>query len=213
MKKTYAILLAAGLVFLTACGSSNTSTDNNTDSAVAPAAAVSATVSKEVVSDQIVEEFVEDEFTFGPADLRCEIPKGFVESEYEGEYYTKKYPKDVSSINQVIIESDENTTLMTKDEYIKMVQVEFAEAYGDNINVNITQFDKMMITGRPALVVMYDYKFKGDTYSVLTYMIYNGTETNYVTYLQGPGADWMDAFIESGNTLHFDDATDGETNG
>ncbi len=205
MIKKYAVLLISSLMVLTACSSSTTSVNNNTDSAVADAAAVSDVVEhKEVVSENIVEEFNESEYTFGPEPLRCELPKAFKESEYEGEYYTKKFPKDLSSINQVIIESDEDPTQKTKEEFADMVKEEFAEAYGDSIEINITQFDKMMITGRPALVVMYDYTFKSDPYSVLAYVIYNGTETNYVTYMQGPGADWMDEFIKSGNTIHFD---------
>lgn len=207
MSKGYALLLTASLVVLTACSGNNSSdtssnTDNN-DSAVAvtPVTAVSDRV-HEVVSENIVQDFDEEEFDFGPADLIAVLPKGFKESkEFPGEYYYKTFPKDVSSINQIIVESDENVTLDSEDEFKEKVKAEFKESYGDNIDINVTQYDKMMIDGRPALVVMYSYIFRNEQYNILSYIIYNGTETNYVTYLEGPGADWMDEFIKSGETI------------
>jgi len=201
MFKRNAIILVTAALLLTACGSGNKT--NTNDPAVAEATAVSSNV-RTVVSDRIVDEFEEERFVFEPADLVCDLPKGFRESEdYPGEYYCKNYPKDVSTINQVVIESDENPTIMSEDDFRAMIDAEFMDAYGETPPINITQFDKMMIEGRPALVIMYDYTFRQNEFHVLTYVIFNGTETNYVTFMEGPGAKWMDEFIKCGNTIGF----------
>ena len=204
-KKILAILSAA--VFLTACSGTSTATENNASSQDNSSAteAVQSTVTA-VESDAIVEEYDENEYTFGQADIVCSLPSGWKASgDYEGEYIPKS-KKDLSSINQIIYDSDENLTLMTKEEYKEQIDTEFESAYGENPDIDITQYDKIMVDGRPGLCIVYNYDLKNSHYETLVYILYNGTESNIITFLQAPGADWMEEFVECAKTIHYSDS-------
>ena len=96
---------------------------------------------------------------------------------------------------------------MTREEYVDKMEKEYYEAYGEEVKINITQYDKIMVDGRPGLWIMYDFEFKGEEYNTLAIILYNGVETNYITYLEGPGADWMDKFVESAKSIAYVPAT------
>ena len=198
MKKKLFIVLICTLGLLTACNGKEEAA-----SQPLPTATLAPNIIESVPVENAVTTFEEDKFEFGPATLKCELPKGFNETEYPGEYLYKTYPKDVSSINHVIIESDENTTNQTKEEFIEALKADFLDAYGFDLDFEVTQFDKIMVEGRPGLWVMYNYNFRGDEYCALNVILFNGHETSYLTYLQGPGADWMDKFVESAKTLTY----------
>ena len=160
-----------------------------------------------VTNDIIVDEIDEDEvYDFPDSYLTCIMPKNFKKSsDVDGEYLSKNYPRDVSSINHVIIESDENVTNQTQEEFLENLVTDFEDAYGDKVDIKITQFDKIKVDGRPGLWIMYNYDFRGDRFYVLNVILYNGVETNYLTFLQGPKADWMEDFIASAETLAYVD--------
>lgn len=164
----------------------------------------------EAKSENIVEDYDAEGYKFGEADIMCNLPKGFVASEYEGEYIPKN-GKDMSSINQIIYDSDENLTLKTKDEYKAEIEQEFINAYGVELEVDITQYDKIMIDGRPGLWIMYNYEFKGGRYDTLVVSLFNGTESNIITFLQAPGTDWMEKFIATAESIHYSDADETES--
>lgn len=201
MKKLKASFLIA-LISLSvmACGKEKAVENTTTQSKPAN------TTIREVNVESIAAPYEEEsEYTFAPAELVCTIPDGFSESDYDGEYLYKTYPKDVSSINQVISESDEDPTLKTQDEFVQELQAEYKSAYGEDIAINVTQYDNIVVDNRPGLWIMYNFDFRGEDYNVLMVILYNGTESNYVTYLQGPGADWMEAFVNSAMSISLKD--------
>ena len=207
MKKKIVCLALVIAVILCGCGSSNTtdtSQTDNTGSAVDNTAADSDTV-REVQSDKIVEEYNNEEISFGGSEIVCELPKGFVPSDYEGEYIPKD-KKDLSSINQILYDSDENITLFTQEEYKSKIDHEFSETYGMDISINVTQYDKIMIDGRPGLYIVYNYEFRDQTYNAIVVELYNGKESNIITFLEAPGHNWMEKFADSAKTIRYKDS-------
>ncbi len=207
MKKKIVCLALVIAVILCGCGSSNTpdtSQSDNTGSAVDNTAADSDTV-REVQSDKIVEEYNNEEISFGGSEIVCELPKGFVPSDYEGEYIPKD-KKDLSSINQILYDSDENITLYTQEEYKNKIDHEFSETYGMDISINVTQYDKIMIDGRPGLYIVYNYEFRDEVYNTIVVELYNGKESNIITFLEAPGRNWMEKYAESAKTIRYKDS-------
>ena len=207
MKKKIVCLALVIAVILCGCSSSNTpdtSQTDNTGSAVDNTAADSDTV-REVQSDKIVEEYNNEEISFGGSEIVCELPKGFVPSDYEGEYIPKD-KKDLSSINQILYDSDENITLFTQEEYKNKIDHEFSETYGMDISINVTQYDKIMIDGRPGLYIVYNYEFRDQTYNAIVVELYNGKESNIITFLEAPGHNWMEKFADSAKTIRYKDS-------
>ncbi|MCR4788865.1 MAG: hypothetical protein K5888_09770 [Lachnospiraceae bacterium] len=207
MKKRIVCLVLIAIMVLSGCGNSNvdTSQTDNTESAVDKTAADSDTVIKEVKSDKIVEEYNESEYNFGGSEIVCELPKGFVPSDYEGEYIPKD-KKDLSSINQILYDSDEDITKYTKEEYKNKIDSEFSETYGMDISIDVTQYDRIMIDGRPGLYIVYNYDFREQHYDAIVVELYNGKESNIITFLQAPGRDWMEKYAESAKTIRYKDA-------
>ena len=204
MNKKIATIIIAAAIVLTACGNnSDASNDANNESAVAKSTADFSAI-HEVQTQNRVEEFNTEEYNFKPATLQALIPDGF-EAEEEGLYLSKKYPKDVSSINYIISDQSDDPTAVTKEQYIELLKKEFKEGYGEDIDFDITQYDKVMIDNRPGLWIMYNYDFRGEHYYALSVVIYNGTESHYMTYLQGPGYDWMKDFADSANSISLMD--------
>ena len=80
---------------------------------------------------------------------------------------------------------------------------DYYDGYGEKVEVNVTQYDKIMVDGRPGLWIMYNFDFRGEHFETLLVILYNGTESHSVTFLQGPGTDHMEEFIETANTIGF----------
>lgn len=158
-----------------------------------------------VTNDKIVTEFAEEAVDFPDRELRCYLPKGFQESEYEGEYLHKSYPKDVSSINHVITDTKEDPTKQTKEEYIASLKADLKDLYGSDINVDITQYDKIVVDGRPGLWIMYNYDYRGEHYYVLQVKLFTGKQVDEMLYFEAPGSKWMDKFVESAESLTYVD--------
>lgn len=159
-------------------------------------------ISTAVVENK-VDKYEEDKYTFEPAELVCYMPDDFEETDYPGEYLHKKYPDDVSSINHVIVDSEDDSTQMTQDEFVAAIEQEYYDSYGEKVKVNVTQYDKIMVDGRPGLWIMYNFDFREERFDTLLVILYNGTESHSVTFLQGPGTEHMEDFIETAKTIGF----------
>lgn len=151
----------------------------------------------------VVSEFEEDKLVFEPAELRCVIPLGFAETDTPGEYLYRTYPDDVSNINRIVNDSDNDLSVMTQEEFANQVSTEYYDAYGDEVEINVTQYDKILVDGRPGRWAMYDFDFRGEHFEVLMVILFNGDHSDIVTYLQGPDAHWMKSFVESANSLRY----------
>lgn len=196
MKKIKPIVIMLALAFiLTACGNAQ-NTENTTTTEPAKVITTAEVETK-------VDEYEEDKYIFEPAELTCYMPEDFEETDYPGEYLHKKYPDDVSSINHVIVDSEGDATKMTKEEFITDIEQEYYDGYGEKVEVNVTQYAKIMVDGRPGLWIMYNFDFRGEHFETLLVILYNGTESHSVTFLQGPGTDHMEEFIETANTIGF----------
>lgn len=197
MKKKVAILLFGLMVLLGACAPKKI--ENTPEAKPTP----KADAIKSVEVENKVEEFEEEVYDFPPSDLACKLPDGFEETENPGEYLYKTYPRDLSSINQVISDGTANPTTKTKEEFKAEIEAEYEDAYGEVITIDITQYDKMTVDGRPGLWIMYNFDFRGDHYEMLMIELFNGIETNYVSFLNAPGSDWMEDFIACAKSMKF----------
>ncbi|MBD5502117.1 MAG: hypothetical protein HDR10_13145 [Lachnospiraceae bacterium] len=210
MNKKLMIVLVAGLcmIQISGCGNKNKpeSTEVN-ESAVETSTADSDKVDSADIPElpPIEQEEEEDTLEFyEEADLACVLPNGF--SAYDGEegvYVYRTYPKDLSTISYVISEGDENITKMSKEEYVDMIEADFLDVYGDNVQIKINSYERIKVDRRDGLKVKLEYEFKGVEYEQLIYIIYNGDETHHLNFTQEKGAGWMDEFEETGNTISF----------
>lgn len=217
MLKRWMLLLVTGMLLTTmvGCGNKNQeSTDVVVESAVdnttADSDSIQAELEKEIEELPPLEEAVQaekvtgEEAVYEPAEISCSIPSGFVaDSEEPGLYLHKSYPKDVSSISYVISESDENISEIKLEDYREALEADFLDAYGDEVLVSITQYDKITVDKRPGLKIKLNYEFKGVVYEQLIYMIYNGTESHVLSYTQEKDGKWMEKFEASGDTIRL----------
>jgi hypothetical protein len=206
-KRWIPLLTAAVLIIqLTACG--NTQESATVDAVPdIPEVQIDFADLPELTEEELETEASEmpaEEYVYEPADLSCELPSGFEEyGQDEGVYVYKTYPKDISTISYVISESDEDITLLKEEEYKELLEKDFLDAYGDEVEITILSYDKIVVDKRPGLRIKMEYDFKGTTYEQLVYNIYNGDETHSLNYTQEKGGDWMEAFEKSGESLHF----------
>ncbi|MBP3507410.1 MAG: hypothetical protein J6K43_13540 [Lachnospiraceae bacterium] len=205
-KKLILLLVTLVLaVHLTGCGNKKNQESTDVESAVDNSTADSDNDQIDVSDLPALPGTENDEpVVYEPADLSCVLPKGFKAlSGEEGIYVYKTYPKDISTISYVISESDEDITQMTKDEYKKMMEEDFLDAYGDEVDVKIHSYDKIRVDKRNGIRIKLEYDFKGVTYEQLNYMIFNGDESHIMSFTQEADAGWMDDFEKSGESLHF----------
>lgn len=209
MYKRWMLLLITGLLLTqVGCGNkeSKESTEVIEESAVDNTTADSDNVQSDVEElPSLVEETEETDdepVVFGEAELTCSLPQGFkaLDGE-EGMYVHKSYPNDLSSISYVISEDTEDVTLIEQEEYKQMLEEDFYESYGDEVEVIITQYKKIKVDGRNGLKIKLNYEFKGIAYEELIYMIYNGNESHILCYTQEKDGKWAEAFEESGDSI------------
>lgn len=178
---------------LTACGAEEETVDTPE---------VEVVITEEMNSNFVPEDTSkEPEYHFAPAVLEFWVPDGFERSEESSQYLYYTYPKDVSYIDHLVLKSDIDTSNVTMSEYAASVEKDIKDAYGDEIKVTVTRFSKIVIDNRPGVWVEYNYDFRDDYFTALDIVIYNGDETHYMYYLQGPGAGWMNDFIKSANSI------------
>lgn len=211
LKKWMFLICAVGTVALVAgCGKKNQeSTENIQETVVAPVTTVTETVESEVEElpplveeepeeSEVPEEAEVDPAVYEPAELVCSIPDGFKPAKGEEGFYVHN---DLSSISYVISESTEDVTEMDKKEYKEMLEADFYENYGDEVDVNISRYSTIKVDGRKGLKVKLDYEFKGTEYEELIYMIYNGNESHIVCYTQEKDGRWAKDFESSGDSI------------
>lgn len=216
MLKRWMLLLVTGMLLtqMVGCGNKNQeSTEITEESAVDNTTADSDSIQTELEKDlqdlppleteaEEAEDPADEEVVYEPAEISCTMPKGFVaDTEEAGLYLHKSYPKDISTISYVISESEEDITAVSAEEYKAMLEADFLDAYGDEVNVTVTTYNKIKIDKRPALKIKLNYEFKGVVYEQLIYMIYNGTESHILSYTQEKDGKWMEAFEESGDSI------------
>lgn len=155
-------------------------------------------------ADDVEEEIDETPITFSDADLLWALPKGFVALEgEEGVYVPKSYPKDTSTITYVIGESDIDISTVPKDEFEQMMEEDYLNTYGDQVDIKISNYEKGSLNGRNTLRIDMEYEFKGTDYEQIEFMIFNGDESHIINFLQEKGGKWMDGFEDSIASMTF----------
>lgn len=151
-----------------------------------------------------VENVNETSAFFSSADLLWILPKSFraLDGE-EGVYVSRDYPKDISTVTYVIAESDENISEVSQDEFREMMEADFLDAYGDQVNINITNFEKIKVNRRSGLRIDMEYEFKGAEYMQTAVMLYNGDESHIINYTQEKDGKWAEEFENSISSLNF----------
>lgn len=144
------------------------------------------------------EEGEEESIFFSDADLLWVLPKGFKELKgEEGVYVYKTYPKDTSTVTYVISESNTDFSDISKEEFQKMLEEDFYNAYGDEVAINISKYEKSKVNDRTALRIDFEYLFKGTDYLQTEIMIFNGDETHIINYTQEKDGKWTEEFEKS----------------
>lgn len=200
-KKQIAIGLCMLAILAVGCGNTKKTYDTPAETTATEEAAV------ERAQLPALTENGEDEDThFAPANLTCAIPKGFVDNgDNEGLYVHKSYPSDISTISHVISDEGEDISTWSVDEFKEKLEADYYDAYGDVVDIEILQSDKLKVDGRPGYRILMQFEFKGVMYEQLMYAFFNGDEVHYVYYTQEQGGKWMDKFVESGDSIRFED--------
>lgn len=205
MYKKLILMLTCGMlvVSLAGCGKNNQgSAEVNEESAVDNSAADSANAS--VDSVKLPELNLEEEFVYEPAMLACSLPKDFKQdSSEEGMWVHKSYPTDLSTITYDISDSSEELKGMSQDMYKSLMEEDFLNTYGDEVTINISSYDNIVIDHRNGFKIMMSYEFKNIEYEQLTYILFNGDELHNLTFSQEKDKGWMDDFEACAETIHF----------
>lgn len=143
---------------------------------------------------------------FSSADLLWILPKSFraLDGE-EGVYVPRDYPKDSSTVIYVIAESDENISDVSQDEFREMTEADYLQAYGDQVSINVTNFEKIKVNRRSGLRIDMEYVLKGTEYRQTEIMLYNGDESHIILYTQEKDGKWAEEFENSISSLNFAD--------
>lgn len=153
-----------------------------------------------------VDEVEDTPVFFTSADLLWVLPKSFraLDGE-EGVYVPRDYPKDTSTVTYVIAESDENISDVSQGEFREMMEADLLDAYGDQVSINITNFQKIKVNRRSGLRIDMEYVLKGTEYRQTEIMLYNGDESHIILYTQEKDGKWADEFENSISSLNFAD--------
>ena len=206
MKKRWVLLLVTGIILgiLTGCGKDTTDFEQEVNEVIEeiPVGSVDSAELPEMNDEEI--DMEEPSVFFADAELTCTLPKGFeAHPEEPGLYVYKTYPSDSSTISYIISESDFDITGISKDEFKQQLEEDFYSSYGDEVVVDISEFNEINVNGRNGLRIMMSYEFKGVKYEQLMYTLYNGKESHILNYTQEEGEGWMEEFVESGETIAF----------
>lgn len=141
---------------------------------------------------------------FASADLLWILPKSFraLDGE-EGVYVSRDYPKDTSTVTYVIAESEDNISDVSQEEFQEMMEADFLDAYGDQVDINITNYEKINVSKRSGLRIDMNYEFKGEEYEQIAVMLYNGNESHIINYTQEKDGKWKDEFESSISSFNF----------
>lgn len=203
-KKLLVSLLALTIVCMMGCADQKETDSNVTNNTMTEETSSSSVVQESVILPEVTTTDWDTDVTYAPAELTCTIPQGFVDNgENEGLYVHKSYPSDISTINHVISEGETDLSAWSAQSFKEQLEQDYYDSYGDQVTISVVQNDKIKVDGRPGIRILLQFEFKGVPYEQLMYVFYNGTETHYVYYTQEQGGKWMDAFVESGESIHF----------
>ena len=107
----------------------------------------------------------------------------------------------------MISEEGDDISQWSADDFKAALEQDYYDTYGDHVNIEIAQSDKLTVDGRPGYRILMEFTFKGVAYEQLMYAFFNGDEVHYLFYTQEKGGKWMDEFVKSGETIHFVDIT------
>lgn len=88
-----------------------------------------------------------------------DLPEGFAESEeVPGMYVKERYPLDASTIYYVAMEGDIALQLLTEEAFLERTQESLRQAYGDEVEVTIENFESIKVSGYPAFRIKCNYQ-------------------------------------------------------
>lgn len=206
-KKIFGFTVAMMMLCAVGCSDQQETDADTVEEVIVENADSAETLQKTVELPEVTMTDWDTDVTYGPADLLCTLPQGFVDNgENEGLYVHKSYPTDISTISHVISEGEEDLSTWSAENFIEQLEQDYYDSYGDQVDITIVQNDKIKVDGRPGIRILMQFEFKEVSYEQLMYVFYNGTETHYVYYTQEQNGKWMDAFVESGESIHFQKA-------
>lgn len=226
-KHTAVFLMAVGMVsFLAGCGgdgmaSANAQTGERSESATAAGDRVDTTVSQNSTGvslpemdpetrQQLMTELLEENemdasvVESEKVTKRCtfDIPEGFEESQdVDNLYVTARYPLDASMIYYEVMDGDISLQLMTEEHFTKEAEESLSQLYGEEITLNMENFENVKIDGYPAFRILCRYETQGIEITQLEYII-NADKTYAVTYSQTSDVDRMEEYEASALTIH-----------
>lgn len=208
MYRKWMLILVTGMLAAQIVGCSGTG-NNETTEVENESAVDNSTADSDNIQDGTEENIPdgldgddEPPMVFGDADLTMVLPRGFrAYQNEEGLYVHRNYPSDLSTISYVISESDEDITQMKQEEFTDLLEADYYDVYGDNVEIHVTEYEGIQIDGRHGLRIKFEFEFKGIEYEQLMYAIYNGNETHILNYTQEKDGDWMEEFEKSAASI------------
>ena len=187
-RKITMMLLCCGMLLFAGCGKQKAVEEQPQTGQTQPQDVPQA------ILPALTEEETEDtDVYFAPADLTCVLPKGFQDNgDNEGLYVHKSYPSDISTISHVISEEGDDISQWSADDFKAALEQDYYDTYGDHVNIEIVQSDKLTVDGRPGYRILMEFTFKGVAYEQLMYAFFNGDEVHYLFYTHENGGKWMD---------------------
>lgn len=130
-----------------------------------------------------------------------DLPEGFAESEeVPGMYVKERYPLDASTIYYTVMEQDMALQLLTKEAFLEQTQESLRQAYGDEVEVTIDNFESIEVSGYPAFRIKCNYQVERIKITQLAYII-NADKTYAITYSQTSDYDYMEEYEASAATI------------
>lgn len=139
----------------------------------------------------------------GSATTGCsfEIPEGFAESEEVANLYVRKrYPIDASTIYYTVMDEDISMQLLTEEAFQEQMKENLQQTYNEEVDVFIDSFEKVEISGYPALRILCHYTVDGVELTQLQYAI-NADRSYMIIYSQTKDYDYMDLYEASAATI------------
>lgn len=142
-RKITMLLLCCGMLLFAGCGKQKAVEEQ-------PQTGQTQDVPQAILPALTEEETGDTDVYFAPADLTCVLPKGFQDDgDNEGLYVHKSYPTDISTISHVISEEGDDISQWSADDFKAALEQDYYDTYGDHVNIEIVQSDKLTVDGRP----------------------------------------------------------------
>ena len=136
--------------------------------------------------------------TFG---INFDIPEGFApDQERANMWVTKRYPIEASNIIYAELDPDYTLQLMNTEYFEEIISKAFLTSGGDDIKVDITEFEQIEIDTIPAFRIKAEYNV-ADTHIKHLIIAINGSKTYVIIYTQTDEYDRTDLFEASAATI------------